>query len=95
MDDLRLRPEILEAVAETASLSEAGGLLAPFLVAEHTYVPHLTVGRLATHAYFHTALADARRAADTLGPIEAEVRAISSYLIAANGPGTIECTIRL
>ena len=31
VDDLQLRPEILEAAAEIASLSEAGGLPAPFL----------------------------------------------------------------
>jgi hypothetical protein len=59
------------------------------------YVPHLTVGRLAARAPFRTALADARRAAAAFSPVVAEVRAISSYLIATDGPRTSECTIRL
>lgn len=71
------------------------GILAPFLSAAHTYVPHLTVGRLATSTLFHTALAEARRAADALGPMEAEVRAISSYHIVSGRPRSIECTVTL
>src|SRR5262249_52146904 len=37
------------------------GILAPYLAIEHTYLPHLTVGRLGDTAAFHTALAEARR----------------------------------
>lgn len=71
------------------------GLLAPFLSPAHVYVPHLTVGRLANPAAFRAALHHAQRVADALGSMEAEIRAISSYLIPSDGQRRIECNIVL
>ena len=54
------------------------GLLAPFLSREHTYVPHVTVGRLATRAALLAALDNAQECA---GPFVTEVSTITVYRI--------------
>ncbi len=71
------------------------GLLAPFLSPVHTYVPHLTVGRVADPAVFRAALDHTQQTVASLGPLEAQVRAITSYLIYPDGPRRTECSVAL
>ncbi len=71
------------------------GPLAPFLSPVHVYVPHLTVGRLAKPATFRAALDHAQCVAAALGPLEAEARTITSYLIDPDGSRRIEYSVRL
>jgi 2'-5' RNA ligase len=60
------------------------GALAPHLVRGHTFVPHVTVGRLSTHA-----LAAALDATAGLGrPIDAHIKSISVYRIEQSGDRT-------
>lgn len=49
------------------------GPLAPFLSLRHTFVPHLTVGRLERPAAFAVALAQAARLAETFATVAHEV----------------------
>ena len=61
-----------------------GGALSRHLVRGHTFVPHVTVGRLSTHAL--AAALDATAGLDK--PMDAHVRSISVYRIEPNGDRT-------
>ena len=58
------------------------GPLEPHLSRRHTFVPHLTVGRVADRHGFETALAEAAASPVAL---ETMVRAVSIYAIDADG----------
>ena len=68
------------------------GPLAPFLSSRHTYVPHLTVGRLERPATFAVALAQAARLADTFTTV---VREVAVYQIGPGDSRTVELTVPL
>lgn len=68
------------------------GPLAPFLSPRHTFVPHLTVGRLERTSAFSVALAQAMRLTDTFSTV---VREVAVYRIGSGDTRAIECTVPL
>jgi 2'-5' RNA ligase len=71
------------------------GPLAASLSREHTFVPHLTVGRLGSVGAFGAALAATSGLSDCF---EVSARVLSVYRIDAEGPGesrTTECIVPL
>lgn len=68
------------------------GPLAPFLSPRHTFVPHLTVGRLERPAAFSVALAHAARLSDTFATV---VREVAVYRIGPGEARVVELTVSL
>jgi 2'-5' RNA ligase len=68
------------------------GILTRYLAPEHTFTPHLTVGRLPTAERFALALVDARRMTErfTFGVDE-----IVAYRIGEEGARAIDCQVSL
>ena len=69
-----------------------GGLLAPFLRAESTYTPHLTVGRLPDADAFHAALDEARQ---MTAAFDAIVKEVAVYRIEPGSARPVEYVARL
>ncbi len=70
------------------------GPLAEHLSPAHTFVPHMTVGRLADAAAFGEALAEARRTTGTK-TFTAEARAITLYRPGEEGERAVERVVAL
>src|SRR5258708_670166 len=68
------------------------GVLAPYLTAQETYFPHLTVGRLGNTTTFAEAL---RQAQSMTTSFETEVSEISAYRLEPDGNGRVECNVKL
>jgi len=68
------------------------GLLASHLNDQHTFVPHLTVGRLPDNSYLMEALNTARTLKTTF---ETQVKALSVYAIQSDGTRSIEFEVIL
>lgn len=68
------------------------GPLAPFLSPRHTFVPHLTVGRLERPAAFAVALAQAARLGETFATV---VREVAVYRIGADETRAVERVVPL
>lgn len=68
------------------------GRLSSYWSARHTYVPHLTVGRLSSPEDFHDALNVVTKAGLTF---EMLVSAVSVYRIESAGPVNLESTVTL
>jgi 2'-5' RNA ligase len=66
--------------------------LAPYLTAQETYFPHLTVGRLSSTTTFVEAL---RQAQSITPSFETEVQEICAYRIKLDGNGQVECKVKL
>jgi 2'-5' RNA ligase len=59
---------------------------------EHTFVPHLTVGRLPDREAFHAALEEVR---NWPGELDVTVRSVSAYRIAEDGGRSIDLEVSL
>ena len=68
------------------------GVLAPYLLHSHTYVPHLTVGRLPDNDSFCHALAKIKEFTATF---ETQIKEISVCSIQADGSDQIDFTVAL
>jgi 2'-5' RNA ligase len=68
------------------------GVLAPYLTAQETYFPHLTIGRLGNTTTFAEAL---RRVQSTTISLKTEVHEISAYQIEPDGKRQVECKVKL
>jgi 2'-5' RNA ligase len=68
------------------------GVLATYLAPEHTFTPHLTVGRLPTTERFVLALVDARRMTEQFN---FSVDEIVAYRIGEEGSRAIDCQVYL
>jgi len=68
------------------------GILTRYLAPEHTFTPHLTVGRLPTAERFALALIDARRMA---AQFMVKVEEIVAYRIGEDGSRAIDCQVNL
>lgn len=68
------------------------GPLAPFLSPRHTFIPHVTVGRLERPAAFAVALAQAGRLGDTFTTV---VREVAVYRIGPGEARTVELAMPL
>lgn len=68
------------------------GVLATYLAPEHTFTPHLTVGRLSTAERFALALIDSRRMA---AHFVVRVEEIVAYRIGEDGSRAIDCQVLL
>lgn len=68
------------------------GVLAPYLAAQETYSPHLTVGRCNNAAIFAEALKEAQHITTAF---ETEVREICVYRIEQGWEKQVECKVQL
>jgi 2'-5' RNA ligase len=68
------------------------GILAPYLVLQETYLPHLTVGRLSNETLFTEAL---REAQSLTASFETEVQEIIVHRIEQEQNRGVECRVKL
>lgn len=66
------------------------GILAPYLVLQETYLPHLTVGRISNETTFAKALIQAQ---SVTASFETEVHEIVVYRLEQENSGSVECRV--